>query len=337
MSHIKNSKLKNYVKSLACIIRQLFNLDPEVTFTNHGSYGSTPKIIFDQKIQLQYEMERSPDKWFRMTSFNLWNQSLDELSKYLKIDKKNVVICENATEAINSVLKSINFKPNEDVILATQYTYQAVLNSIEYTSKYRLPENQKINVIKVAIKFPIETFQDMLNTFDETFDAAHAIGQIEINLQSLDCDFYVSNLHKWFLAPRGCSFLYFKDLKKLNHELQPCYISHGYKCDLSYNFYQRGTSDKTSWFMVKNCIDYYENVLGGLENITKYNSAVLEKAVDLLVESWGTQSLQIPKEMEAPFMKNVELPVLVNYQVGLNDKPESKNFIVGYHVLFIIV
>jgi len=93
-------------------------------------------------------------------------------------------------------------------------------------------------------------------------DGAHSIGQIAIDLVDLDCDYYVSNLHKWFLAPRGCSFLYLKDVNRLAQNLQPNYISHGYDKSVDYNFCRRGTADKSSYFCVRECVDFYENELG---------------------------------------------------------------------------
>ena len=39
-------------------------------------------------------------------------------------------------------------------------------------------------------------------------DAAHAIGQIEIDVHASGCDFWVSNCHKWLYAKRGCAVLY---------------------------------------------------------------------------------------------------------------------------------
>ena len=33
-------------------------------------------------------------------------------------------------------------------------------------------------------------------------DAAHALGQLDVNLAQLDADYYVSNCHKWLAGPR---------------------------------------------------------------------------------------------------------------------------------------
>lgn len=338
---------------------EFFHLNPDVTFTNHGSYGSVPKEIFQHKISLQHEMESCPDQWFRLTSINLWNKNIDSLAKYLGVESKNLVLCVNATEAINTVLKAIDLNPCQDAILATEFTYKAILNTIEYTSSYKMLE--KIEVVMVPVKFPIKSSKSMIEKFDEAcqlirekklkiklaiidhissatamkfpiteigavirkyndeaiivIDGAHSIGQIELNLEEYNCDFYVSNLHKWFLSPRGCSFLYIKNKENFEKILQPCYISHGYEKGISSNFFERGTMDKTSWFLVDMCIDFYENKLGGLRNISNYNKEMLDQAVQLFTENWGTKKLEMPVEMEAPFMKVIELPELKDYQV----------------------
>jgi aspartate aminotransferase-like enzyme len=117
-----------------------------------------------------------------------------------------------------------------------------------------------------ATLFPVKEIVEIIRKWSpETLvmiDGAHAIGQIELDLVGLDCDYYISNLHKWFLAPRGCSFLYLKDVDRLEKNLQPNYISHGYDRDLNYNFYRRGTADKSSFFCVRECVQFYEEELG---------------------------------------------------------------------------
>ena len=41
-------------------MRELFLLDPDVVFLNHGSYGACPREVFDDFQRWQREMERNP-------------------------------------------------------------------------------------------------------------------------------------------------------------------------------------------------------------------------------------------------------------------------------------
>lgn len=339
--------------------KKLFYLDDKLYFTNHGSYGSVPKPIYAKREMYQLELEKAPDVWFRYTSFKLWNENREALASYLNVNPQNLVLTENATDSINSIVKSIEFDCKRDVILANEYTYNAVLNTLEYVASYR--HEEKVKVVKVPIEFPIDSTQQLVDTYDRVckeiieqglkirlvvldhissasammfplnelipslrkwdsnermlilVDGAHAIGQTDVNLDQLDCDYYCSNLHKWFFSPRGCSFLYFRDLSQ-SRIIQPNIISHDYGKTADVNFFQRGTRDNTSWFLIKDCIDFYQNNFGGLTEITSYTNKLLDEAVKLLTVNWQTDVVQMPKELEAPFMKLIRLPLMKNYQ-----------------------
>jgi isopenicillin-N epimerase len=345
--------------------KRFYLLDETIHFTNHGSYGAVPKPIQNKRIELLQEMEKAPDAWFRVKSFKLWNSNRQSLASFLNVDSENIVLTENATDAINSVLKATTERlTKNDAILAHEYTYAAVLNAIDYVAKYRFAINDQINVFKVPCKYPINSIDEVLNAYDSMcekiivenklilslvvldhissatatlfpveeiikvirkwegvqerkikvlIDGAHAIGQIDIKLNQLDCDFYVSNLHKWFLAPRGCAFLYFKD-KNETYSLKPNIISHGYGKEATKNFFERATRDSTSWYLIDDCIKIYENDFGGLNTITEYTSKLLEEAVEMLVSGWGTGRISMPKELEAPFMKLIKFPELKAYK-----------------------
>jgi isopenicillin-N epimerase len=356
---------------------KLFALDPSFTFTNHGSFGTCPSMIMEKRFDFQRQIERCADKWFRQITFEQWDKNIRALAEYLRVDERSIVMCENVTEAINAVLKSIEFElGGREAIMATDYTYGAVLHAIDYVSKYRLREVDRVHVFKVPIRYPIESTDSLVDEFDkmchhicvekglrlrvafvdhissanalmyplkqinavirkwsrlkcnnETLiivDGAHSIGHVPLELASYDCDYYASNLHKWLLAPKSCCFLYLKDSERLGKTLQPNYISWGYREGLSLNFCYRATSDKSAFFVVDDCIKFYEQNLGGLERIGAYNRTLLEKATAMLTKEWGTEVLMMPEELEAPFMKCIKVPELKSFKANT----EQEEFLV---------
>ena len=343
--------------------KNLFYLDDAITFVNHGSYGASPRVIFDKKQKLQQEIEYAPDKWFRLTTMDFWMKNISHLAEFLNVNSRNLVITENATEAINAALKSIEYNGAKDAILTTQYSYAAILNTIDYVAKYRLSQDNQVQVFKVPFNITIKSKEQIISEFDKVceeiitikklrirvaiidhissatailypikelidlvrkwtmnsnetiilIDGAHSIGQTEIVLNDLDCDFYVSNLHKWFFSPKSCSFLYFKDIEKLTKNLQPNYISHGYYKDFQINFFWRATKDLSSFFLINDCIKFHQN-LGGLNKIQKYSNDILNQACSMLVKAWDTEKPDIHPELESPFMRLIKLPQMPNYE-----------------------
>jgi selenocysteine lyase/cysteine desulfurase len=307
---LKDDEFKAEIEFGSQVRSLFFRLNPSITFLNHGSYGAVPKPVYEKRRQLADELEAIPDEWFRWKSKTKWDDNIECLAEYLRINKEQLVLCQNATEAINSVLKSIHFDEG-DAILETEFTYGAIKNSIDFTAKQH---HQRPKVFNVNIKFPIHSSDSLISQFDQTcqqiietnkyklklavldqissttaifypvekiikvirkhfpeciilIDGAHAIGQINIDLEKIDCDFYVSNLHKWFFAPRGCAFLFVRKIensaKGEPNSLQPNYISWGYTDNLSTNYFQRATLDNTSFFCIKECINVHENYFGG--------------------------------------------------------------------------
>ena len=43
---------------------EMFFLDKETAFTNHGSYGTVPKPVFEAHQNLLLSVERNVNKWF---------------------------------------------------------------------------------------------------------------------------------------------------------------------------------------------------------------------------------------------------------------------------------
>jgi isopenicillin-N epimerase len=82
-----------------------FDLDTEVSFLNHGSYGAVPRVVGDVRLKFQLEMETNPDMWFRTTVKERWLRQLELLDEFIHSPFRNsLAFVRNVTEAVSSVL-----------------------------------------------------------------------------------------------------------------------------------------------------------------------------------------------------------------------------------------
>lgn len=133
-------------------------------------------------------------------------------------------------------------------------------------------------------------------------DGAHGLGALDLDLKMLDPDYYISNAHKWFCAPKGCAFMYVK--KELQSKTRPLVISHGFGSGFNSEFIWAGLHDYSPFLALHTVIDFWESV--GPSKIRQYMYGLCKKACHLLVKKWGT-SLAAPEEMFG-CMALVEIP-----------------------------
>lgn len=102
----------------------LFLLDEEASFTNHGSFGTVPRPVFDAQVALLRQAERHPDSWFRRQFRPLYFAACEAVANFIGASKEEVALVENATTAVNTVLRSIGLGP-KDGVLVTSFSYAA--------------------------------------------------------------------------------------------------------------------------------------------------------------------------------------------------------------------
>ncbi len=69
-------------------------------------------------------------------------------------------------------------------------------------------------------------------------DGAHALGQLDLDLDRMRPDYYVSNAHKWLSAPKGSAFMYVD--RKHQQSTRPLVISHGFGSGFNSEFIWSG-------------------------------------------------------------------------------------------------
>lgn len=273
-------------------IKPLFLLDPAITFLNHGSFGALPKDVLKYQIEWQKRMEIQPVAFLGRDIHTYLESARESVGTYLHTDKSNLVFVPNATHGINIVAHSLQFKSGAE-ILGTDHEYGAMERTWAYVSKkngwtYRQhpislpvedpeilvnelfadvsPQTKAIFISHISsptsVLFPIKEICRRAREYGilTIIDGAHAPGQVTINLNDLDPDFYTGNFHKWLCAPKGSAFLYVRpDMQAL---IEPLVVSWGYESDTpgvsAFQDYLEwtGTQDFSSYLSVPAAIEF---------------------------------------------------------------------------------
>ncbi|MCE2502790.1 MAG: aminotransferase class V-fold PLP-dependent enzyme [Chlorobi bacterium] len=233
-------------------LRSLFLLDPALAFLNHGSFGACPHPVFEEYQQWQREFERSPVENHARKFADLMRTAREDLGRFINADPLDLVFVANATVGVHIVARSLELGPGDEV-LTTDHEYGAcdrmweflrrkhgfVLNRVEIPVPVttqpdivqRVVEgmNDQTKVLFIshitsptALTLPVEELCQIARErgIITLIDGAHSIGQIDLDFQKINPDFFTSNLHKWLCAPKGSAFLYARqEMQKLLHPL----------------------------------------------------------------------------------------------------------------------
>ena len=238
-------------------LKEYFLLDPNIVFLNHGSYGAAPKPVFEAYQNWQRRLENQPVLFLGRELPELMRESRIALGKYLNADADDLVYIPNATHGVNIVAHSLQVKPGEEV-LTTDHEYGACDYTWDFIcektgAKYihqpiPLPVNSEPEVVEqfwqgvtpqtrviylsyitspTALRLPVEKICWRARNAGilTIIDAAHAPGQVAVDLQLLGADIVFGNCHKWMLAPKGAAFLYVR--REIQNLINPLIVSWG--------------------------------------------------------------------------------------------------------------
>jgi len=307
--------------------RSFWPLDPHVTFLNHGSFGCCPHPVLKHHQQLVARMERQPIRFLVDELEGLLDAARRELARFVNAPLQDLVFVQNASSGVNTVLRSLAFKPGDEV-LVTDHAYNACRNALEFVARC-----SGIRVVVVKIPFPVATSQQVVDAVlagvsrrtrlamldhvtsatglilpvremvaelaarkvDSLVDGAHAPGMLPLNLRRLGAAYYTGNCHKWLCSPKGTAFLYVRPDRQAS--VHPLTISHGYNAARSdrsrflLEFGWMGTGDVTAFLSVPAAIRAMGGLLpGGWPHLMQRNRALALAARNLLCDSLGVEA-----------------------------------------------
>ncbi len=298
-------------------LRDEFQVDKSIHFLNHGSYGATPKDVFDDYVGWQRRLELQPVKFLGREIAHLFKDVRTKLGSYLGTSGNNIVLVPNATFGVNAVARSLNLSAGDEV-LGSDLEYGACNNIWNFLAKKQgfVYKHQAVNLpIGSKETFVSEFWQGVTDKTKVIFlshitsatalilpiaeicakakeagiitviDGAHAPGQLELDLDSLGADFYTANCHKWMCAPKGAAFLYASE--RVQELIEPLVVGWGLTNDKWDNLGGAGSDflDAFDWIGTTDPASYL-TIPAAIEFQEKHNwESVRTSCNDLLTET----------------------------------------------------
>lgn len=312
-------------------LRPLWDLDPAITFLNHGSFGACPRVLLDHQADLRRLMEARPVEFLARRLEPMLDEARRALADFVGADPAGLAFVPNATTGVNAIVGSLPWEPGDEIVV-TDHGYHAVHNVVD-----RIATTTGAVVRTVAIPFagidaaavisavtgavgartrlvivdhvtsptalvlPVAAIAADLESRGVAVlvDGAHGPGMLAVDIAAIGASYYVGNCHKWMCAPKGSGFLYAAPRARAG--LMPVVISHGLdseRTDRS-RFHQLfdwvGTSDPTAYLTVPRAIEFLGSLLpGGWPAVRQHNRDLALRGRDIVATAIGSVGLPGP-------------------------------------------
>lgn len=306
--------------------RELWGLNPDVDFLNHGSFGATPTRVLDAQRQWTLRLERDPIEFLgpERTLLPRIDAVRGVVGKLVNAPAKDLVMVRNATDGVNAVVQSFPFRAGDEVVI-TSHGYNACNNAVRYAAgrwgasvvvaDVPFPLSGPTDVIDAIARvltdrtrlvlvdhvtsptglvFPIEQICELCHSrgIRVMVDGAHGPGMVQVDLQKTGADYYTANHHKWLCGPKTSAFLFVNP--QWQSEVHPTTISHGANTDrygetrFQAEFNWVGTFDPTPILVVPDAIDFISTLLpGGLCELMIHNRELVVAGRRRLLDRLG--------------------------------------------------
>ena len=297
-----------------------WDLQPSVTYLNHGSFGPSPRVVNEERMRLAAELEANPMEFFVRRQEPLLVEATRSLAGFVGCDEHHLVIVDNATVGMNIVAANYPLAAGDEVLL-TNHEYGAVHRTWE-----RACRRAGANLAVVEIPFPSRDNQAIADTITAAFtprtrmlvvshissgtatifpaaeicaearrrgiatciDGPHAIAQIPLDIAALDCDYYTASCHKWLCGPFGTGFLYARSPE--DPPLEPLVQSWGRLAPAKpeawqQEFWWSGTRDLSAYLALPTAIEFMRNA--GLKDFREASHELAMYARERICQAIG--------------------------------------------------
>lgn len=221
----------------------LFGLDPDIVYLNHGSFGACPKQVSDAQQKHRDRIEADAMRFYLHDLWGMIDRSRQALANLIGANPQDCVFVNNATTAVATVLSNIQLTPGDELIV-TNFEYPACRNNFEFVANRcgakvitadlpwdpicedavvdaimtKVTSRTKLVLISLitsatALRLPVERIINELSArgIDTLLDAAHGPGCVPMDISSWGAAYTTGNGHKWLCSPKGVAFLHIRE------------------------------------------------------------------------------------------------------------------------------
>jgi isopenicillin-N epimerase len=329
--------------------RRHWQIAPDLTFLNHGSFGATPRVVTDAQREYVDALESDPIGFLAPERglYAKLDQVRRVVAQLVNADASDIAFVRNATEGVNAVLASFPLTAGDEILISNHgynacnnAARQAALRAGAMVRGCEIPfpitgGDQVVDAIESSINrntrivmvdhvtsptgliFPIDRIAKICRGAGVRLlvDGAHAPGMVPIDLSALQADYYTANHHKWLCGPKASGFLWVKP--EWQSEVGSPIVSHAAnrvrqgRSSFLAQFDWQGTYDPSPLLAVPAAIDFLSALAeGGLTGHMEANRRLTLAARDRLIGFLGIDA-PAPDEMLGS-LAAVPLPPLGN-------------------------
>jgi isopenicillin-N epimerase len=317
-------------------------LREDTIYLNHGSFGPPPEPVRQARAAWQEQLDRQPMDFLVRRLEPAWHEARMQLARFVGTSEDNLVFVPNATAAMNIVAASFPLASGDEVLL-TDHEYGAVRRIWE-----RAARHAGAAVRNVALPRPMETVEQVVDAIFSAvspqtrmlvvshitsptavilpvraicreaqrrgvavcIDGPHALAQVDVRIDDLDCDFYTASCHKWLSAPFGSGFFYAHPRRQ--SDVNVVQLSWGVPPPREPSawweeFYWSGTVDPSPYLAIPAAIEFFARV--GLDEFRRYTHALAQYARRRLIDLTGLTPLVPDDPQWYGSMAHVPLPL----------------------------
>ena len=315
-------------------VRALWPLDPTVAHLNHGSFGAVPLRVVQAQDHWRRRALANPMRYWLLDEPTGVTAARHRAAAFLGSDEDGLALVPNATTAVNTALAAVALAAGDEIVV-TDHGYGAVRLAADRVAmrtgarvvEVALPVEGDADQICAAVEhavtdatrlvvidhvtsptariFPVARVVDAAHrrSVPVLVDAAHAPGQLPVDLTALGADFWTGNFHKWPCAARGTGVLAvarpWRDL------VRPFVTSWNDAAGFPAAFDLTGTQDQSAWLALGDALDLMAEL--SWDRLRAHGSALADHGQRIVAEALGVPADRLWRE-PGLWMRCVPLP-----------------------------